>query len=141
MIYVFQAENRYIKIGFAHDPHRRLFGCLSNSPLQLRLIAVFPGNRGDEAKLHAQFEGSRAHSEWFLPTDEISAFTREIWGTGLDAVTDWVTDYKAVRDAAKEQARVKRSEAHKRLWADPAFRQQKLTDYKRWAEQRRSERA
>lgn len=123
MIYVIQATNGWIKIGYAADPHLRFKGYLGSSPLQLRLVAILPGERREEADLHARFDDHRQHCEWFEPGASLIAFVNEIWGQGLDAVPDWVKDYKAVRAAAKEQARTKRSESHKRLWAIPGYRE------------------
>lgn len=132
MIYLIQAENGYIKIGSADDPHRRFKCYPASSPLQLRLIAILPGKTKDELQLHRRFDACRRHSEWFFPDGEMTKFVAEVWGQGLDAVADWAVDYRAAREESKRRGRLARIEAHKRLWATPGYREERAADRARY---------
>lgn len=122
MIYVIQAENGAIKIGSTANPKYRFSALQFASPLQLRLIAILPGSSREERSLHAKFEKSRRHNEWFAPDVEIVRFVGEVWGHGLDRVEEWITDFSELRRTRKEVSRTRRQAAHKRNWSDPDFR-------------------
>lgn len=56
---------KHVKIGFATDPLKR-FGELQVSHFeQLRLVAVVPGDRDLEKRLHAHFRDQAVRGEWF----------------------------------------------------------------------------
>lgn len=122
MIYIVQAENGFIKIGSASNPVYRFSALQFASPVQLRLIAILPGSYKEERALHVRFEKSRRHNEWFAPDGPVVQFLAEVWGHGLDAVQDWVTDFELLRRTREEVARARRIGSHKRNWADPEFR-------------------
>ena len=71
-VYFVQSETTGpIKIGTARDVERRFARLRTMSPYQLRLLAVVPGGRQLEAKLHAKFSRWRLHGEWFTPNPSI----------------------------------------------------------------------
>jgi hypothetical protein len=122
MIYVAQAENGLIKIGISADPHKRLHTISLYSPLQVRLIAVFDGDRATESDLHSSFQPHRRHNEWFAPEGAVAAFVERVWGRGLSFVADWVADHNHLRQSNKDRAKISRAEKHRKMWADPEYR-------------------
>ncbi|HEY1956720.1 MAG TPA: GIY-YIG nuclease family protein [Polyangiaceae bacterium] len=66
-----------IKIGHGRCPDRRLRGCQSGNPRELRLLGYRPGYRRDERTLHLRFKRLRIRGEWFQPADELLAFIKE----------------------------------------------------------------
>jgi hypothetical protein len=70
-----------VKIGFADDARKRFSKIQSDSPGDLRLLAVEDGGREREAELHARFAGARRRGEWF----EFAPALREYVG-GLPAI-------------------------------------------------------
>ena len=136
MIYVIQAENGVIKIGNAQNPFYRFQTLLFGSPLQLRLVAVLPGDFRGERELHKRFEKSRRHNEWFAPDGDVLQFLAEVWGQGLGSVEDFVTDFEEVRRTKKEVSAAKRRLSHLKNWSDPEYR----TRQTMWREQLRKTR-
>jgi hypothetical protein len=66
MIYFIQSnDNRYIKIGKANNPVKRLAALQTNSPHRLKLLAVMPGDYEEESLLHKRFAVFRTQGEWF----------------------------------------------------------------------------
>lgn len=110
MIYVIQAENGYVKIGSSQMPFVRMDAMQFASPLQLRLIAIFPGDYRDERKLHDKFASSRRHNEWFAADGEVVKFVAEVWGRGLPLVEDWVTDFDLLRQTKKQASVARRGQ-------------------------------
>lgn len=118
MIYVIQAENGMVKIGCSKLPHYRFPSIQFNSPLQLRLIAIFDGNGTDERALHKRFDRSRRHNEWFAPDHDVIQFLADIWGKGLpEPVAEWITDFSSIRETKREATRRRLSAAAHRGWA------------------------
>lgn len=119
MIYVIQAENGMIKIGCSKHPHTRCDALQFNSPLQLRLIAIFDGDGKDERKLHERFEPSRRHNEWFAPDRDVVRFVADIWGQGLDrGVKDWITDFTELRVTRRQALSARLSENARKRWRE-----------------------
>ncbi|MFE7529119.1 GIY-YIG nuclease family protein [Kitasatospora sp. NPDC057542] len=56
---------RPVKIGRSVDPTGRLSSLQAGSPVELRLLATFPGGPRLEKHLHACFARQRIHGEWF----------------------------------------------------------------------------
>lgn len=63
----------HIKIGLSQDPQERVSGLSTGSSAPIKLVAVMPGNRQTEQRLHAQFAASRLNGEWFRETPELLA--------------------------------------------------------------------
>lgn len=69
MIYFIQtADNRYVKIGTAEDPIKRLAGIQTSMPYKIRLIGVMLGDYALESTLHHKFRSTRVRGEWFQTT-------------------------------------------------------------------------
>jgi len=62
-----------IKIGFAKSPRRRLSMLRSETGRDLRILALRPGGRWEEAGYHLMFYDFRRHGEWFTRCPEIEA--------------------------------------------------------------------
>lgn len=76
-VYFVQSEaNGLIKIGVAADLDKRVRCLQTMSPVPVRLLGAFPGDRSDEQRLHQAFRPCRAHGEWFEPTNDLVAFVR-----------------------------------------------------------------
>lgn len=66
MIYfISTSDNRYIKIGKASDPVKRLSSIQTGHPEKLKLVAFIPGDLSLEKRLHEKFGKLRSHLEWF----------------------------------------------------------------------------
>lgn len=98
LIYFIRAgENGPIKIGQSTKPMHRLEALMLWSPLPLTIVAVAPGMRNDEYRLHYRFRAHWLHHEWFSPCVEISAFIEDVAkscslpadGTPMDEVRAW----------------------------------------------------
>lgn len=70
VIYFVRSEcpNKFIKIGLAANLKSRLLALSVASPYPLTLLRAIPGGEEEEAALHGQFAGDRAHREWFRPS-------------------------------------------------------------------------
>lgn len=87
-VYFVQGSDQgLIKIGHARRPSARLATLQSASPIELHIIAVEPGSRLREQKLHAQFGHLREHHEWFRPEEELLRYIEEIGSTYGMSVT------------------------------------------------------
>lgn len=62
-----------IKIGCSYLPSQRLVALSVWSPFELEVVASVPGDFALEAKLHNLFAASRAHREWFHPSEALVA--------------------------------------------------------------------
>ena len=71
MIYFIRSETGAIKIGFSTTPERRLSAMQTGSPVRLELLAVMPGTKQDERRLHARFKAQRGRGEWFSPSPDL----------------------------------------------------------------------
>jgi len=73
MIY-FIRSGQYVKIGRANSPLARLRQVQTGNPLQGELLAVLPGGRNSEARLHSAFAEYRVRGEWFQLVPAIEEF-------------------------------------------------------------------
>ena len=79
MVYIIKSENGWYKIGHAGNPRGRFNNIQANSPIKLDMIAVVPGGKFIEHKLHNLFSYSRRkHSEWFKSCPEIETYIRAL---------------------------------------------------------------
>lgn len=58
-------RSKYVKIGVAADPKKRLSDLQPGNPLRLHLVAAVTGSAKDEAILHEKFHEYRFRREWF----------------------------------------------------------------------------
>lgn len=83
-IYIVRAGNQNAaKIGWSGSlPDRlRTLQCAHVHPL--RLLASFPGARGDEVRLHHQFRSLRMRGEWFRLGDDLRRFIASVGGVRM----------------------------------------------------------
>jgi T5orf172 domain len=76
-----------IKIGFSADIRSRIKSIQLLAPLPLRLLGHVPGGMEKESELHARFETSRHHGEWFSPTPDLLAWVEAHAATGMPEPT------------------------------------------------------
>ncbi|MFJ6775736.1 GIY-YIG nuclease family protein [Kitasatospora sp. NPDC091257] len=71
---------RPVKIGRSVDPPSRLASLQAGSPVELRLLATFPGGPRLEKYLHVRFADQRVHGEWFdfRGEDPLALITRAV---------------------------------------------------------------
>lgn len=63
-----------IKIGFCSDVVRRVRELRKGVEYEVSLLAVFPGDKPDELRLHARFRDFRIDGEWFRPEPQLLDF-------------------------------------------------------------------
>lgn len=102
MIYFIRC-GRYVKIGHAHDPLKRLIALQIGSPEPLELIGAVEGGASAEGILHAHFKPYRVRGEWFLVCDEIKAFLASA-ERNLMAPSDIVATNRALAEQASTRA-------------------------------------
>lgn len=72
MIYFLEAKGySKIKIGYTHDPERRMKAIAANSPVFLTLIKVVEGDRDTERQWHAAWIKHHIYGEWFRACPEM----------------------------------------------------------------------
>jgi hypothetical protein len=80
-------DGKYVKIGYTSgDVSKRLSNLQVGSVAELTVLSQFPGERDDEARLHAEFSDRRVAGEWFILTpDEVAGITsRELGGSAVE---------------------------------------------------------
>lgn len=80
-------EGGPIKIGISSDPVRRMSGMQVACPYPLALLhdcGPLLDARAYEQRLHARYAPYRLSGEWFLPTDSLLGFIRQI--VAVDAI-------------------------------------------------------
>ncbi len=63
------ADARVVKLGWSRDPEKRLHELQTGSPVDLRLLAIFPATERIERSLHEVFADCRIRGEWFDNAD------------------------------------------------------------------------
>ena len=125
-VYVAEAENGMVKIGYSNDPVGRVKAICSGSPMRVRLVAFLPAkSRADERMHHRKFAASRAWNEWFRPSGNLSEFLNEISGRGIERVLEWeeiVSTHEARAAVSK-----KHGDRLRALWADPVYRASRVS--------------
>lgn len=81
-------EPQYAKVGYAHDPQKRLKGLQTGSPMALQLMAVQrSGTPSTEKHFHAQLKSLGAErgstQEWFACGDVCALFLQD-WSKYLE---------------------------------------------------------
>jgi len=76
-IYVIGAGRGPVKIGWTTNLKSRLVKLQTGSPVKLRLLALAPGNRVDEARLHQLFAADRLTGEWFNRSSAVAKFMQQ----------------------------------------------------------------
>jgi len=74
MIYFVTARSlARVKIGYSENPTLRFCKMRSDSPVNLTLERVCPGELADEQALHVRFDHARIRGEWFSLSEDIEA--------------------------------------------------------------------
>src|ERR1700756_1314270 len=76
-----------IKIGWATDVERRIYGLQISAPSPLVLLAAIKGTHKTERSLHDRFADTRTFGEWFQPTPELLAYIETAKTEGVDIAT------------------------------------------------------
>ena len=121
-VYVAEAENGMLKIGVSNNAVQRVIALHLQSPIRVRLIALFPGSYRDELKMHDRFKDQRAWGEWFYPCGSILQFVSENRWHGCKPV-EWHELNGAGLGWQSATAREKRSVSMKAAWAKPGARE------------------
>lgn len=89
-----------VKIGCTIDVMKRLHALEKSSPLRLEIAAFVRGGLSLERKLHAYFQGSHSHGEWFRHSLELASLIEKL-RDGV-AITDAIdlSDVKILRSGA-----------------------------------------
>lgn len=66
--FIVDEEGKRVKIGFSHEPEKRLRQLQTANAQRLTLLAAIPGTKEDERFLHQQFGSARGINEWFRMT-------------------------------------------------------------------------
>lgn len=78
-VYFIEArDSGRIKIGFSTDPNQRVRGLGTGASEELLVLAVVPGSRATEMRLHNRFLASHSHKEWFHATPDLRAFVEGV---------------------------------------------------------------
>jgi Meiotically up-regulated gene 113 len=99
MIYFVQAQELWrIKIGYsARDSFRaRLSALQTGSAVRLVVLALQPGSRHREQKLHRRFSKWRIDGEWFHPSAEILRFA--FGRTSIEATASTLRTKNAIEE-------------------------------------------
>lgn len=123
MVYLVEAKNGLIKIGFSNNPEGRVITINSHSAIPVRLIAYWPGSRREENSLHKRFGASRTHCEWFALTPDLSAFVDERRGLGVKRVIDWHEAEYSGKLERNARGRERQRAAMIEFWQRPETRQ------------------
>lgn len=96
MIYFIQtADNRFIKIGKADDPAKRIASIQTSLPQRIKLIATIPGGHEQEKALHHRFASLRTRGEWFHAAPQIIEFAT--YTSALDLADTDFTDKRMAK--------------------------------------------
>ena len=120
-IYLIEAQNGLAKIGYSRSPHERALHVMSHSPIGARLIAYWPGNKADEARLHEIYAEYRSHREWFRIEGLFQEFVERNRGRGVKRIPERDA-VLAPTDRGKGRTCAVRSAIMRQRWADPEWR-------------------
>ena len=115
-VYVLEAENGLVKIGYSVTPEKRERISQTHSPVRVRMIAFWKADQDEEFDLHRRFEDYREHGEWFRYVGEIAAWVDRVRGTNVLQITQWSDLTIAAAHLRKEEQSKRQAEAMRRLW-------------------------
>lgn len=120
-IYAIQGEHGGpVKIGSTRDPAMRLRELQAASPMPLRIVRSFPGNRVMESRLHDQLRHLRINGEWFRDEPELwEAFATAASTAEASAPSADVLDLATQLRNARLRANLTQSELAERLGCTP----------------------
>lgn len=79
-VYFIKAHGGAVKVGTALDPDKRLRALQTGSSLPLTLMALLPGDRALERRIHGRLDllGLRMHGEWYEDGDALRSVLTEL---------------------------------------------------------------
>lgn len=87
MIYLISHENKFVKIGFTKNIHKRLSQLQTSSPVKLEVLHLIEGDVNLEKKLHLLFGNLVVSGEWFTFDDSILNYFKDkeclLWSEGF----------------------------------------------------------
>lgn len=75
VIYFIQC-GEFVKIGFSEKPDERVRTIATSTPHGATVLAVYPGTRQDECRLHRRLAAHRHCREWFRYCEEIAEIVK-----------------------------------------------------------------
>jgi hypothetical protein len=73
-----------IKIGITAKVSERMYSLQQGSPIDLRLLLSVRGTRMQEHALHVAFADERRRGEWFVASDRLRSFVRDLKAKNKD---------------------------------------------------------
>jgi hypothetical protein len=70
----FVQSGEFIKIGFTNNLELHLGALRCSNPTELEVLALLPGPRSLERRLHSIFAEYRERGEWFRVNDKLAGF-------------------------------------------------------------------
>lgn len=95
-----------IKIGWTSRPEKRLAALDTVCPFPLRLLAIIPGRKLDEKKLHSLFGSLRRNGEWFDADERLVSFINRVARDGVLPFEHGVVEPAARGPIREELARL-----------------------------------
>lgn len=137
-VYVIEAQNGFIKIGYGESPRNRATAVATHSPIPTRLVATIPATQRQEAEIHELFAAFRNHREWFRVEGPVVAFLEMVRGRGIASVPAWDACLYVGQVERRRRGAEIRSRLAKERWANPEWREPHLALLKAHRERRRA---
>lgn len=87
MIYLIAHLDKFVKIGYTKNIHKRLSQLQTSSPVKLEVLHLIDGDVSLEKELHKMFKNYRANGEWFNYNSEIIEYFQDkkclLWEFGF----------------------------------------------------------
>lgn len=87
MIYLISHENKFVKIGYTKNIHKRLSQLQTSSPVKLDVLYLIEGDTNLEKELHKLFGHLVTSGEWFTFDDSILDYFKDkeclLWSEGF----------------------------------------------------------
>jgi hypothetical protein len=77
MIY-FIRSGQFVKVGVSEQPWKRLSNLQTAHHDHLEMLAIMPGDRAFEQRLHKRFAEYRHNREWFRDSDPLQQYIQEV---------------------------------------------------------------
>lgn len=126
-VYVVEACNGLVKIGWSLKPETRVAIINCHSPIPCRLVAMWKSPLESEMQWHRTLAACRHHNEWYENDGAVADLLSAVRGLGVKEIPDWdsiAPTSRAARVAeGRMRGRAKQSKAMKDHWAN-----KKVTD-------------
>jgi hypothetical protein len=87
MIYLISHENKFLKIGYTKNIHKRLSQLQTSNPVKLEVLHLIEGNTDLEKELHQSFGHLVVSGEWFEFHESILDYFKDkeclMWSAGF----------------------------------------------------------